>query len=300
MTTTSKKTARKAPAKATTKPVPKPAASRPVSKTVATTPSRVSASAPTKPAAAAKITEAGKPFHETWTFLIIICITLPILFRSFVYAPFHIPSGSMKPTLLIGDFLFVSKHSYGYSRYSFPLGIKLYDGRKGGALPKRGDILVFRPPLEVRTDFIKRLIGLPGDRVQVKHGELYINGVIAPRKRIEDFRDEDEDGTAHSIPRYIETLPNGVTHEVLDDVSEGEADNTEEFTVPDGKYFVMGDNRDHSMDSRFREVRFIPAENLVGRAEVIFISTKGSLWKLWQWPYTLRTERIFQPLPEGK
>lgn len=255
-------------------------------------PSRAAVSAPS---------EKKRRFHESWTFLIIVCIGVPVLFRSFFFAPFHIPSGSMKPTLLIGDFIFVSKSAYGYSRFSFPLGLNLFEGRAGGDEPKRGDIVVFRPPTNNRTDFIKRLIGLPGDRIQMIRSELYINGTRVKRQRSGSFWDTDEDtGQKRELAQYTETLPNGVSYETLDDVANGSTDNTKVFTVPEGNYFFMGDNRDHSADSRTNVVGYVPAENLIGRARVIFFSTTGRLWKLWEWPQTLRRDRLLRTLPEGK
>ncbi len=238
-------------------------------------------------------------FYESWTFLILVCIVFPLVFRALIYSPFHIPSGSMKPSLLIGDFIFVSKSSYGYSRYSFaipllaPRGIGMFEGRKFSEQPKRGDVIVFRPPPTPHIDYIKRLVGLPGDRIQMKNGELYINGDKVERKRVEDFTDTDEDGNTRIIRHYKETLPNGVTYSVLDDELDGEWDNTEVYKVPEGHYFLMGDNRDNSADSRTPAVGFVPAENLVGRADVVFISTEDNLWKFWKWPWTMRGERFW-------
>ncbi len=234
-----------------------------------------------------------KGFFESWTFIILVCVVLPIMFRAVLYSPRHIPSSSMKPTLLIGDYIFISKFAYGFSSYSFPLGYKIhyFDGRKGGHEPKRGDIIVFRPKFDPSTDFIKRLIGLPGDRVQMKNGKLYLNGVMIPQKRLEDFMDERPDGGLVPIKRYEETLPNGVTYQVLDEIDQGPADNTKEFLVPPGNYFFMGDNRDNSSDSRL-SVGYVPAENLIGKAEVVFFSNRSDFIKLWDWVVSFRKERF--------
>ncbi len=229
--------------------------------------------ADTLPASSAK-----SEFAETIR-TVIMAVLLAFVFRSFAYELFHIPSGSMKANLLIGDYLFVSKYSYGYSRYSFPGGLSIFEGRMGGAAPKRGDVIVFRKPSDPGVDYIKRLIGLPGDRIQMKHGVLYINETAIPKKRIEDFKEYDEASRTYlSIPRYEETLPEGKVIEVLDQEDEGFLDNTPVYEVPEGHYFMMGDNRDNSADSRVLDaVGYVPAENLVGRADLILFSTAGML-----------------------
>ena len=227
-------------------------------------------------------------------------IALALVFRSLLFEPFHIPSSSMKDTLLIGDYVFVSKYSYGYGKYSFPLGLDLFEGRIGNsARPERGDVVVFRLPANPRIDFIKRVIGLPGDTIQVKGGLLYINGLPVDVKRESDFTDRLEDGTIAAIRRYTETLPNGKKHSILDAVQGGEKDDTLVYTVPEKHYFMMGDNRDNSMDSRYsEEVGFIPEENLIGRAELIFFSVddRTSIWKIWDWPWALRGNRFFKSI----
>ncbi len=224
-------------------------------------------------------------FYETWTFFIIICIFIQVVFKSFLYSPFHIPSGSMKPTLLIGDYIFVSKFSYGYSRYSLPFGINLIEGRKFFEEPKRGDVIVFRQPTNTSVDFIKRLVGLPGDRIQVRDGVLYINGEKIKRECQKELFDDD----GIKIKQCIETLPEGRSYMTLDQNIQGALDNTQEYIVPPEHYFFMGDNRDNSMDSRVTSsVGFVPKINLVGRAEVIFFSFRQSIFKVSKWPSLFR------------
>lgn len=225
--------------------------------------------------------------------VIIQALLLALLIRSFLFQPFSIPSGSMKPTLLIGDYLFVSKFSYGYSRYSFPFSPDLFSGRIWSGDPERGDIAVFRLPSNPKVDYIKRVVGLPGDRVQMISGTLHINGEPVKRERIGTFRD-DSNGNA-TVPLYRETLPNGVSYDTLDLVPNSTTDNTNEFLVPAGHYFMMGDNRDNSADSR-SAVGFVPLENFVGRAEMIFFSIGGgaSPLEVWKWPTDLRFGRFFE------
>jgi len=240
--------------------------------------------------------EEKHSFFDSWTFIIIICIALPILFRSLVYAPFHIPSGSMKSTLLIGDFIFVSKFSYGYSRYSFPLGYKFFEGRVWNDLPQRGDVAVFRPTRTPRIDYIKRIVGLPGDTIRMKKGRLFINDVEVERRQVEDFVEIQPNGDTKRFRRYIETLPNGVSYMTLDEHYGDRLDNTDVFEVPKGHYFLMGDNRDNSADSRTDVVGFVPYENLVGRAEVIAFSSKSPIWQFWRWFTDLREGRFFKSI----
>lgn len=225
----------------------------------------------------------------------LIAVVLAVLIRSFLYEPFNIPSGSMKPTLQIGDYLFVNKPAYGYSRYSFPFGIAPIEGRIWAAEPKRGDVMVFKLPSDPSVDYIKRLVGLPGDTVQVRQGRLYINNEMIQREAV-GLHEDDEAGYEKTLMQYIETLPGGATHAIFEESDEEALDNTPPYIVPEGHYFMMGDNRDHSQDSRVMgQVGFVPQENLVGRADVIFFSTNGyaTLFEFWKWPWTLRYERLF-------
>ncbi|MEM6678050.1 MAG: signal peptidase I [Pseudomonadota bacterium] len=271
-------------------------------------------------------------------------LLIAAVFRSLLFQPFSIPSGSMKPTLLVGDYLFVTKYSYGYSNYSFPFAPSLFSGRIWSATPERGDVVVFKhpqfdacsegpietvvnfvsgffAPVPVTSDcvdYVKRIVGLPGDRIQVTDGVLSINGEAVAIERIEDF--SEIKALRGSPPRppqcanrpvrlggvclkeqYVETLPGGRDHLILNitgrmggDGSAGarNQDNTGTFEVPEGHFFFMGDNRDNSVDSRFPSVGYVPFENLIGRADVIAISSDGPFWQLWRW----RGDRFFKAI----
>jgi len=227
--------------------------------------------------------------------VVLQALVLALIVRTFLFQPFNIPSGSMEDTLLIGDYLFVSKYSYGYSRYSFPFGLAPISGRVWAAEPERGDVAVFKLPRDTSIDYIKRVIGLPGDTIQMIDGVLHINGQAVKRERIDDYIEQSPAGMVRRVPRYRETLPNGVSYDTLDLSTRSEADNTREFQVPEGHYFMMGDNRDNSVDSRFpSQVGFVPFENFMGRAEILFFSVKGGTpaWHIWSWPWSVRWERI--------
>jgi len=227
---------------------------------------------------------------------IVYAILIAIFIRTFFYEPFSIPSASMVPTLLVGDYLFVSKFSYGYSRYSLPLGLPLFSGRVFFRPPHRGDVAVFKLPRDPSVDFIKRIIGLPGDRIQMKNGILYINDEPVKRQQIGPYF-YDENGRTSTYIHYIETLPNGYQHDTIEIGDDQPLDNTAVFTVPPNTYFMMGDNRDNSADSRDPDsgVGYVPAANIVGRAEFIFFSTNGYAhwWEVWKWPFTVRYSRLF-------
>ena len=228
---------------------------------------------------------------------IVYALLIALVIRTFLFQPFNIPSGSMENTLLVGDYLFVEKYAYGYSRYSFPWGLGLlgdvWEGRIFGSAPRRGDVVVFKLPRDPSVDYIKRVIGLPGDRIQMINDRLYINDKIVPLEHAPDYV-ETIDGYEHHVPRYLESLPDGRKHYILDRDPEGPADNTDVYVVPDGHYFMMGDNRDNSDDSR-AGVGYVPAENLVGKAEFIFFSTNGNahFWEFWEWPWSIRWGRLF-------
>jgi signal peptidase I len=238
--------------------------------------------------------------------VIVHALILALVVRIFLYQPFNIPSGSMIPTLLVGDYLFVSKFSYGYSKYSFPWSPNLFSGRFLSSEPERGDVAVFKLPSDNSTDYIKRVIGLPGDRIQMIRGVLHINGQPVERRRIEDFTGPAATCNVRragdiQVPRYEETLPNGVKHTTLDCRPGSDGDDTAVFEVPAEHYFMMGDNRDNSTDSRFGAyggyggVGFVPRENLIGRADIIFFSIgeTANLFAPWRWPTEIRWPRFF-------
>jgi signal peptidase I len=225
-----------------------------------------------------------------------LAVFIALLIRSFVAEPFNIPSGSMKPNLLVGDFIFVTKWSYGYSKHSLPFSIPLIPKKIFSNIPNRGDIVVFKTPEDNRTDYIKRVIGLPGDKIRVTNGEIYLNENKILRKKLNDFIDNDKNAFIKRIRKYLE-YHDDLTFEVLDIIDDGIADNTKLFLVPEGHFFVMGDNRDNSQDSRFKTVGFIPIENLVGKARFIFFSLENSRFlQIWKWPKSIRGNRIFKKI----
>lgn len=229
----------------------------------------------------------------------VLAILLALFIRTFFFEPFNIPSGSMLPTLQVGDYLFVSKTSYGYSRHSFPFGVVDFKGRMFDEKPVRGDVIVFKLPSRPSIDYIKRLVGMPGDTIQVRNGRLYINGQIVERETVGLRRMVTPEGTKQNLMEYIETLPNGAMHRIYEESDSESLDNTELFTVPKGHYFFMGDNRDNSMDSRVKElVGFVPEDNLVGRAQIIFFSIDetANFAKPWTWPGAIRYGRIFDTI----
>ena len=226
----------------------------------------------------------------------LVAVILALLIRTFLFEPFNIPSGSMKPTLLVGDYLFVSKPAYGYSRYSFPFGLAPIQGRVWDEMPQRGDVVVFKLPTNKSVDYIKRLIGLPGDTIQVRGGRLYINGTVVQRDALGIKSVQNDDGRDIMTTEYTETLPGGSVHSIYEENDSGPLDDTPLYTVPEGHFFMMGDNRDNSQDSRVQQVvGFVPFENMVGRADFIFFSTDGtaSLFEFWKWPFAMRYSRFF-------
>ncbi len=236
-------------------------------------------------------------FVETLV-IIVQAVVLAIGIQLVAYQPFFIPSESMLGTLLKGDYLGVSKFSYGYSWASWPVApmqpLKdvLPSGRLFGQEPRRGDVVVFKLPSDGKTDYIKRVIGMPEDRIQMVNGVLYVNETAIPKKPVADFIAKNDAGTEKRISQFEETLPNGVTYRVLDEKSSA-GDNTPVFKVPSGHYFMMGDNRDNSQDSRF--IGFVPFDHLVGRADFLAISVTppNATWEFWNWSQSMRTERFF-------
>ena len=227
---------------------------------------------------------------------LVLAVLAALAIRSLAFEPYNIPSSSMVPSLLIGDYLFITKFDYGYSRHSFPFSIPIIPkGRVFYVQPEQGDIVVFKKPPENKTDYIKRIIGLPGDKIQVKNGRLHINDVMVPRKEIGQENWETEAGNFR-YTRYVETLPNGVQHDIYELTDNNPYDETEEFIVPANHFFMMGDNRDNSLDSR--KFGPVPAENLEGKARIIFYSTNGNGWffQFWKWSKFLRLERFFNEI----
>jgi signal peptidase I len=228
-----------------------------------------------------------------WVGFAAAVVLIAMVERTLFFQPYNIPSGSMEETLLVGDYLFVEKFAYGYSRYSLPFGRFLPSfGRVLAHPPRRGDVVVFVPPNDPSTVYIKRIVGLPGERVRMTDGVLYIDDMAVPKVRVADFPPTK---ATPPVARFRETLPGGVTYYVLDAMAEGPEDNTQTYTVPGGHYFMMGDNRDDSNDSRM-DVGFVPAENLVGKAQLRFFSIDGTQtqwWEFWTWPGAVRFERMF-------
>tara|TARA_Y100000748_G_scaffold150860_1_gene126153 strand:+ start:207 stop:914 length:708 start_codon:yes stop_codon:yes gene_type:complete len=215
---------------------------------------------------------------------IFYAIIIALVIRTFLFQPFFIPSSSMEPGLLVGDRIFASKYDYGYSRHSFPFSLPLINGRIFENLPKRGDVVIFKPP-HTRNDYIKRLIGLPGDKIKLIDGTIYINSDPVDRELV---RTDNKD-----IAIYKETMASGVSYETKD-LGDKPQDNIEEFIVPENHYFFMGDNRDNSNDSRFWGP--VPAERIVAKAQIIFFSTKDGSWfvEFWRWPFDIQFERLFK------
>jgi signal peptidase I len=231
---------------------------------------------------------------------VLVALAIALVLRVIFFQPFTIPSASMEPNLYEGDYIVVSKYAYGWSRHSIPFSPPLFHGRVFERAPKRGDIVVFKLPRDTKIDYIKRVIGLPGDRIQVRGGVVYINGERVPRVQTATVH-EVGDFAERDVARFRETLPEGRTI-MVNDYGTGEPlDDTTVMVVPEGHYFMMGDNRDNSMDSRLDAstgVGFVPAEDLVGKAEIILLSWKkgASLFKPWTWVMNLQPSRFFTVL----
>ncbi len=230
---------------------------------------------------------------------IFYALIIALIIRSFLFQPFYIPSSSMEPNLLIGDRLFVSKYSYGYSRHSFPFSPKIYNKRVLTKLPDRGDVIVFKTPADNRTDYIKRLIGLPGDSIQIVDSNLYLNNAKVKKEKIENLTNINCGNEIINAIFFKETLPNGMRY-IAVYRNDGTMMNTDRFIVPENHYFFMGDNRDCSKDSRFlSSVGYVNINNLVGKAQLIFFSNekkRGSFFKFWKWGKSLRLERFFKKI----
>lgn len=236
-------------------------------------------------------------FKDSWGSLV-VAILIALALRTFVAEPFSIPSSSMVPSLLVGDYLYVAKYGYGYSRYSLPFGPNLFSGRIFGTDPKQGEVAVFMGARDPDVRYIKRVIGTPGDIVENKRGVLYVNGIEAKQRQIEDYVEKTATGRHKRVAQYIETLPNGVEHKIIREDPEGlvPEDNMGPYHVPKDHYFMMGDNRNGSGDSRFPFMGYIPYDNFVGPAKFVFFSIDASIldiWRVWDWPEIIRTKRIF-------
>jgi signal peptidase I len=241
--------------------------------------------------------KAGKKKNELLETIVVIveALIIALIFRTFLYQPFSIPTASMQSTLMIGDYFIANKWAWGYGKYSFPLPLP-FNGRILGGAPQRGDVAVFRNEI-TNEDYIKRVIGMPGDRIQMKLGRLYINGTMVEREQIGTGEDTDSYMTTVPVTLYTETLPNGVKHTIQEISDDESLDNTAEYVVPAGHYFMMGDNRDRSADSRvLNQVGYVAFDNFIGKAEARFFSIKNNLppWALWEWPANVRWDRMFQ------
>jgi len=247
--------------------------------------------------AAAKVDKKKHARNEFVDTIVVIveALIIAVLFRTFLFQPFSIPTGSMQSTLMIGDYFVASKFSYGYGKYSFVVPLPV-NGRLFGSMPQQGDVAVFHNEVS-GEDYIKRVIGMPGDRVQLQNGRLIINGTMVERERVGEALDRDSTYRDVSVQVYRETLPNGVVHTIQEVSDDQPLDNTAEYVVPQGHYFMMGDNRDRSQDSRvLSAVGYVPLDNFIGKAEARFFSVKDNRapWAVWEWPETLRLDRMFQ------
>ena len=230
---------------------------------------------------------------------IIYALIIALIIRSFLFQPFYIPSSSMEPNLLVGDRLFVSKYSYGYSRHSLPFSPNLTNKRYLSKKPERGDVVVFKTPADNRTDYIKRLIGLPGDTLQIIDGDFYLNNEMIQRDKVEITNNINCGNEMLNVDAFEEILPNGKKY-IAVYRKEGTMQNTDKFIVPDQHYFFLGDNRDCSKDSRFLgSVGYVAHNNFVGKARLIFFSSdkkKGNFFKFWRWNKSIRIDRFFDKI----
>ena len=230
---------------------------------------------------------------------LLIALLIAIIIRSLLFQPFYIPSSSMEPTLLVGDRIFVSKYTYGYSKHSFPFSPPILNKRIFNSEPKYGDLIVFKTPSDNRTDFIKRLVGLPGDEIQIKNGDLLINKQKIKKEKITDDFEIKCGGEYTDVLAFKEVLPNDLKHTVVYNKI-GNMVNSDIYIVPKNHYFFLGDNRDCSRDSRFlSSVGYVHKNNLVGKAQLIFFSndtSKGSVLKIWNWNNSFRFKRFFKKL----
>jgi signal peptidase I len=227
--------------------------------------------------------------------VIVEALIIALVFRTFLYQPFSIPTASMQSTLMIGDYFVASKWAWGFGKYSFPVPLPFNGRILAVGEPQRGDVAVFHNISN--EDYIKRIIGMPGDRIQMREGRLYINGTMVEREEIGTATDTDSSMVTVPVTVYRETLPNGVTHTIQEISDNQQLDNTPEYVVPAGHFFMMGDNRDRSADSRvLSQVGYVPADALVGKAEARFFSITNNIppWQLWEWPANVRWDRMFQ------
>ena len=247
-----------------------------------------------KPSAAQEILEIIKT--------VVYALLIALVLRIFLFQPFTIPSASMEPNLYQGDYIIVSKFSYGYSRHSIPFSPPIFNGRVFEQKAKRGDIVVFKLPSDGHTDYVKRVIGVSGDRIQMKQGLLYVNDKLVQRAPLSPVKDEMPGGLIRDVPRFEETLASGRSFVTQDFGPDADYDNTDVYVVPQGYYFMMGDNRDNSSDSRVNPalggVGYVPAENLVGKAQIILLSwkPKASIFLPWTWVTDARPSRFFKIL----
>lgn len=244
--------------------------------------------------------KTGKGELRETVVVVIQALLIALVFRTFAFEPFSIPTASMQGNLMIGDYILASKYTYGYSRYSLPYSEVPVRGRLMGSAPARGDVAVFRP-VPQSENYVKRVIGLPGDRIQVIGGILHINGEPVERELLGRGEDKDSNGLTLPVTLYRETLPNGVSYEIQEISDNAGFDNTGEYLVPPGHYFMMGDNRDRSLDSRsLSAVGFVPFENFVGKAEWRFFSITDNIppWQIWNWPANVRWDRMFTSVYE--